>query len=255
MKIIVTLFFLICSSCCSAMSGRAMELTGAVKSESGKPLNGVKVLTYAPSNEGRKLLGATLMTQRYEVTTDQNGFFRLPSHGRLVYFRRDDLRPLTKTLGLSVSRIKVTMEEGAQSLWKIPLCSSLEDNSQRFGLGFRILVPENMLVKKATQFENGGYLFGYDVLGNIEVLINWSGSTSLEPDGEYILGSKEFSERAWVSGKTLGYEIRGVNSDGKLWRRVSFRWGAITYQGNSKVAAEAFDRLVDGMCFDEPKLQ
>jgi hypothetical protein len=255
MKIIVTLFFLFGFSFCSAMSARALELTGAVKSESGKPLNGVKVLTYAPTNGGRELLGTTLTTQRYEVTTDQNGYFRLPSHGRLVYFKRDDLRPLTKILDLSASRIEVTMEEGAQSLWKIPLCSSLADNSQRFGIGFRILVPENMLVKKATQFENGGYLFGYDVHGNIEVLINWSTSTSLEPDEAYFLGSKEFSERAWVSGKTTGYETRGVKSDGKVWRRVSFRWGAITYQGNSKEAAESFDRLIDGMCFEESKLQ
>lgn len=255
MKIIVTLFFLFGFNFCSSISARAIELTGAVKSESGKPLNGVKVLTYAPSNNGRKLLGATLTTQRYEATTDQNGFFTLPSHGRLVYFKRDDLRPLTKILGLTASRVEVTMEEGAQSLWKIPPCSSLADNAQRFGIAFRILVPENMLVKKATQFENGGYLFGYDVRGNIEVLINWSGSTSLEPDEEYFFGSKEFSERTWVSGKTWGYEIRGVNSDGKLWRRVSFRWGAITYQGNSKEAANAFDRLVDGMCFHESDLQ
>lgn len=251
MKIIGTLFFLFGVTFCSALSANANQLTGAVRSESGKPLSGVKVLTYAPSNEGRELLGTTLTTQRYEVTSDQNGVFTLPSHGRLVYFRRDDLRPLTKILGLSARRVEITMEEGAHSVWKIPRCSSLADNSHRFGIGFRILAPANILVKKATQFENGGYLFGYDVNGHIEVLINWSTSTSLEPDEAYLLESKEFSERTWVSGKTTGYEIRGVKSDGKRWRRLSFNWGALTYQGNSKDAAEAFDHLIDGLCFDE----
>src|SRR4030095_6653927 len=165
-----------------AMPTNASELSGVVKSESGRLLAGVKVLTYAPLPEKRDLLGATLTTQRYETATDKNGFFRLPSHGRLVYFRRDDLRPLTKTLGLSATRIEVTMEEGAPTLWRIPSCSLVADSSQRIGIAFKVLVPENILVKKATQFENGGYLFGYSIQGNIETLIIWSDSTSLEPN-------------------------------------------------------------------------
>jgi hypothetical protein len=38
--------------------------------------------------------------------------------------------------------------------------------------------------------------------------------------------------------------------DGKFWRRISLRNGAITYQGNSKEAAKIFDSMIDTMCFD-----
>ena len=118
----------------------------------------------------------------------------------------------------------------------------------------QVVVPKDILFRKATQFENGGYIFGYSVNGHFDSLVIWSDSTSLAPSEEYLFESQDFFERAWVSGKTIGYESRGVKSDGKLWRRVSFRWGVITYQGNSKESARVFDRLIDGMCFDESDL-
>ncbi len=73
----------------------------------------------------------------------------------------------------------------------------------------------------------------------------------MEPDKEFVLASKEFSERTWKSGDITGYEIRGVKSDGKWWRRVSFKGGAIAYQGNSEEAAKVFDSLIDNMCLEE----
>ncbi len=237
---------------CLASSAKAVELSGVVKSEDGKPLSGVQILTYAPLEEKAESLGTQMSTKRHETTTDSNGFFKLPSHGRVVHFKRQDLRPLTKILDLSVKQIQVTMEDGARSLWKIPSCSSVPDKSKRVGIGFMVIVPENIMVRKDEErFENGGYFFGYNNGGRVEVLVNWWESTSLEPSEQYLLDSKEFSERMWVSGKTSGYEIRGVKSDGKLWRRVSLRNGAITYQGNTKESAAVFDKMIDNMCFDE----
>jgi len=32
---------------------------------------------------------------------------------------------------------------------------------------------------------------------------------------------------------------------------VSYRWGAISYQGNSLEAAKVFDNMIDGICFDD----
>ncbi|HXK39659.1 MAG TPA: hypothetical protein VJ837_02395, partial [Candidatus Paceibacterota bacterium] len=85
----------------------------------------------------------------------------------------------------------------------------------------------------------------------VEVLINWWGSTSLEPQDEYLLKSTEFTQRMWVSGAKWGYEFRGTRPDGKVWRRIAIRNGAITYQGNTTEAAKVFDSMIDGMCFDE----
>ncbi len=231
----------------------AAEIVGVVKSEHGKPLSGVQILTYAPAVGSVEILGRQMptSTKRYEVTTDANGFFKIASHGQLIYFHRADLRPLIKIIDFSLRHIDVTMEEGARTLWNVPACS-ITDKSNRVGIGFMVTVPENVIVKKDEgRFEDGGYLFGYPVADQIEVLINWWGSTSLEPAEEYLLESQEFSERMWASGGKWGYEFRGTMSNGKVWRRISLRNGAITYQGNTKEAAKIFDSMIDAMCFDE----
>jgi hypothetical protein len=246
------LILLIAVGCSSVLSVSAVELNGVVKSEHGKALGGVKIFTYAPSDEKAELLGIPLTVKRHETITDSNGLFKLPSHGRVVYFRREDLRPLTKILDLSTKKIEVTMEDGAASLWKIPTCTSVGNKANRMGVGFKVVVPNNVMVKKDDgRFEHGGYFFGYDIHGQIETMINWWESTSLEPSEKFLLESKEFSQRLWISGKFSGLEFRGLTADGKLWRRVSIRNGAITYQGNQKQSAEVFDAMIDSMCFDD----
>ena len=233
--------------------GNAVELNGTVKSENGAPLSGVQLLTYGPEagtiNLGTMKLPSS--SRRYEITTDANGKFKIPSHGRLIYFYRADLRPLTKIVDLSVAQLEVVMEDGAKSVWKVPPCSA-SDKSSRVGVGFMMTVPKDVLFKKDDgKFEEGGYFFGYKTSDRFEALINWWESTSLQPSEEYLLEAKEFSERQWVSGDKWGHDFRGTMRDGKLWRRVSTRNGALTYQGNSKEAAQVFDRMIDTMCFDE----
>jgi hypothetical protein len=246
------LIFLLIAIIGLSSRGSATELSGVVKSEDGKPLSGVQILTYAPAGP-TDILGmhVTTSTKRYEVSTKPDGSFSIPSHGQLVYFHRADLRPLTKIVDSAIKRIEVTMEEGTRTLSKVPACSST-DKSTRVGVGFMVTVPENVVVKKDDQrFEDGGYLFGYRSGKQIEVLINWWGSTSLEPEDKYLLESREFSQRTWVSGEKWGYEFRGTMLDGKVWRRIAIRNGAITYQGNTKEAAKVFDSMIDEMCFDE----
>lgn len=232
----------------------AAELRGVVKSETGTPLNGVAILTYAP-HEGTINLGSMKLpasSKRYEVTTDANGGFVIPSHGRLVYFYRADLRPLTKIVDLSVTKLEVVMEDGAKSLWNIPACSA-SDKSNRVGVGFMVTVPGDVVFKKAADdmFEGGGYFFGYRINDRFEGLINSWESTSLQPSEELLLKAKDFSERRWASGNKWGHDFRGTLSDGKLWRRISTRNGAMTYQTKSSEAAKLFDTMLDTMCFDE----
>jgi hypothetical protein len=214
---------------------------------------GVKILTYAPAAGSIELGDRQLSTssQRYEVVTDSHGCFKIPSHGRLLFFHRADLRPLTKIVDLTLERLDVIMEDGARTDWQLPPCSN-SDKSSRIGVGFMVAVPENVMVQKDEgRFEGGGFLFGYRIAGQVEVLINWWGSTSLEPEEGYLLKSREFSQRMWKSGEKWGYEFRGTLPDGKVWRRIAIRNGAITYQGNTKEAARVFDSMIDATCFDE----
>ena len=73
----------------------------------------------------------------------------------------------------------------------------------------------------------------------------------MEPEDKYLLESRDFSQRVWVSDEKWGYEFRGTMSDGKVWRRIAIRNGAITYQGNTREAAKVFNSMIDAMCFDE----
>src|SRR5258705_4560110 len=183
--------FLLFATIGLGLTGTATELSGVVKSEDGKPLSGVQILTYAPAGPADILgMHVETSTKRYEVSTRSDGSFSIPSHRQFVYFHRADLRPLTKIVDLAIKQIQVTMEEGSRTLWKIPACSPT-DKSTRVGIGFMLTVPKNMMVKKdEKRFEDGGYLFGYRVGEQIEVLINWWESTSLEPAEKYLLESR-----------------------------------------------------------------
>jgi len=73
-------------------TGNATELSGVIKSEDGKPLSGVQILTYAPAGPADILdMHVNTSTKRYEVSTKPDGSFSIPSHGQLVYFHRADL--------------------------------------------------------------------------------------------------------------------------------------------------------------------
>jgi hypothetical protein len=64
----------------------ATPLSGVIRSQNGQPIPRMKVLTFAPLVRQTKFPDANMSTQRYEVMCDDKGFFRLPDHGRVVYF-------------------------------------------------------------------------------------------------------------------------------------------------------------------------
>lgn len=248
----VKLILLISALLSLSTTARAFELKGTVKSEDGKPLAGVQISTYAPAGPA-KILGMQVQssTKHYEITTGADGSFKLPGHGRLVYFHRVDLRPLTKIIELTATQLDIIMEDGSRSLWKIPACSA-QEKSTRVGVGFMVNVPKSVIVKDAKdRFEDGGYLFGHQVGERVEILVNWWESSSLEPLEKYLLESDQFSQRMWTSGDKWGYEFRGTLPNGKVWRRIAMKNGAIAYQENSKEAATVFDSMLDAVCFDE----
>jgi len=143
------------------------------------------------------------------------------------------------------------MEEVAATLWKVLQCK-VESDKARSGIAFKVLVPDDVQAKKDVRFDLAAYLYGYQMPdGKFEVMVNWQDSTSSHPSEDTLLEAKEFTERVWVAGERFGYDIRGERRDGKVWRFVNYRWGAISYQGNSREAAKEFDKMIDGMCFDE----
>lgn len=230
----------------------ATPLSGLIKSEASQPIPKVKVITYAPLDKQTKFLGLNMTTKRHEAYSDEKGVFRLPDHGRIVYFTHPEKRPLTKIVDFSASTLHVTMEEASATLWKVPQCSAIPDANHRPGIAFKVNVPDGVIVKKDVRFDLDVYYYGYRMPeGKFEVMVNWQDSTSAHPSEEWLLEAKRFTERVWMAGKRLGYDIRGERPDGKVWRYVVYRWGALSYQGNSSEAAKIFDKMIDGMCFSE----
>lgn len=230
----------------------ATPLRGVIKSVNGQPIPKVKVLTFAALQSPTTFMGLSMSTHRYDAISDEKGFFHLPDHGRIIYFTHSaEHRPVTKILPLSATTIQVVMEEAATTLWKVPLCKSTSDEI-RTGVAFKLIVPDGVLVKKILRFDLDTYVYGYQRSdGKFDSMSNWQDSTSSHPEEHILLDAEQFTERVWIGGERFGYDVRGVSRDGKFWRFVSYRWGAISYYDNSPEAAKAFDKMIDGMCFDE----
>ncbi|MGH9941376.1 MAG: hypothetical protein ACRD9R_03335 [Pyrinomonadaceae bacterium] len=245
-KNFISVFLLVFIGTAFDLSARAAPLNGVIKSEKGQSIPNVKVLTYAPLQRQTEY-----PAQRYEVISDAKGRFRLPAHGRIVHFTHPEQRPVTKILPLSATTIQVVMEEVTATLWKVPQCQ-VESGRTRTGIAFKVVAPDDVQAKNGVRFDLDTYFYGYQMPdGKFEVMVNWQDSTSSHPSEETLLEAKHFTERVWVSGERFGYDTRGERRDGKVWRFVNYRWGAISYQGNSREAAKAFDKMIDGMCFDE----
>ncbi len=250
MKSSSVLFIVFISFVCE-LCACGTPLSGIIRSDKGQPLAHVKVLTYAPLQKETKSLGLNMTTQRYEVMSDERGFFRLPDHGRVVYFTQRAQRPVTKILALSATTVQVVMEAAAATLWQVPQCKT-ETDKAKTGIAFKVLALNNVQAKQDVRFGLDIFYYDYQMPGGqIERMVNWQDSTSSHPREETFLEAKEFTERVWAAGERFGYDVRGERHNGKVWRYVSYRWGALSYQGSSPESAQVFDKMIDGMCFEE----
>jgi hypothetical protein len=252
MKAVFSIALLVIIGLAIEPGANATPLTGVIKSINGQPIAKVKVLTFAPLGNPTKVMGVQMGAQRFEVTSDEQGVFRLPDHGRVVYFTlAQQQRPVTKILSLTATNIQVVMEEAAPTLWKIPLCKATADET-RSGVAFKVVASDNVLVKKIVRFDLDAYGYGYQLPdGKFASMANWQDSSPSHPDETLLLDAKQLAERVWVAGERFGYDVRGVSADGTFWRFVSYRWGAISYHHILPAAAKSFDKMLDGMCFDE----
>lgn len=243
MKFILALIAIVTLNATSA-SG----LTGKVKSETGKPLAGVEILTYAPAGPAT-ILGRQVQSssKRYEVKTAADGTFSIPSHGQFVFFHRSDLRPLTKMIELTARHVEITMEDGSKSLWNVPACSA-QDKKERLGVGLLVRVPANVVSKKDE--EQSRYFFEYRAGEQLQKMVNWWDSTSLQPADETLLQSTQFSQRMWKSGDKWGYDFRGTLPNGSAWRWIAIKNGAIVYRGTPKEPTTIFDSMLHNLCLD-----
>jgi hypothetical protein len=222
----------------------AGQLTGTVKSKSGNALKNVRVYSRAESQFAA--------LDNFLTTTDEQGRFKLLTHGKIVFFRFLGFQPLVKILEGNPAHIDVVLESTQDSAWQIPACPSEFDPEAYIGmgkLGYKLLLPSAAPTSKSKDSQDFYYTVFYRQQPNEETLTYYWNWTALGfPKEELILSSGEFSIRSFSHGKYGGLDVSGRAKNGKRWRFVGIDGTEISYEHVSKEAADYFDRIINGMC-------
>lgn len=215
----------------------ATELTGIVRSKSGISLANVSVTSQCEPS--------------VQTKTDADGFFRLPAHGKVVFFRHPGFRPLSKILDSTTTAVQIVLEESAQTEWKVPSHRNASHAERYIGDESKLAVPKGVMLKKIQDADYLLYII-YDRKNKHELLEVWFGlnvSSGYPPD-DLLISSSEFTERSWTSGTGTGVDLQGRLKTGERWRWTSLLSGMARYRVKSEEAANSFDRIIDSFYCD-----
>lgn len=221
---------------CGWSAASAAEISGIVRSRSGKPLEGVTVLSHC---------------RRFLAETDSNGFYKLvgtglPDCDNVIFFSLQGFRPLLKIVDMTTTEVNAVLDEMAKADWEIPACSG---SGKRIGWGLYIPVPKGASLRKGRSI-HGSY-FEMRLLNNGKyVLLNGTGSVRARgfPEDRWLLETKEFTLRAWRFGDVEGIDVRGQAKDGTFWRFFGMFANEFTYSGVAEETAKFLDTIIDGAC-------
>jgi hypothetical protein len=213
----------------------AGKLIGTVRSSSGRPLPGVTV--------------ATKCEPCVETKTDGKGWFRLPEHGRVVFFRHPDFRPLSKVLDLGVDPIEVVLQDKGNSEWRIPNCQGMPSKEfQSIGFISKLLVPRGPTIKKIQDSDYVLYVIHNRYpTAQLEIWFGLSVTNGYPPE-ELLLLSREFTERSWTCTLGAGVDLNGRLRSGEFWRWTTLAAGVATYRTKSEQVAKSFDKIINSEC-------
>jgi hypothetical protein len=226
---------------------QANQLTGTVRSTSGKPLKGVRVYSRASDQFAP--------VENFLTTTDEKGAFKLPAHGNVTFFKLPGHQPLAKPLEGGLNQIEVVLEDASATEWLIPPCLGSSAPGTYVGpekVGFRLPISSDDLIDKGQGDHDSFYTIRYKSSQSVEALIYYTSYMLLGfPSEDMMRASGEFSLRSFRSGKYGGIDMRGRFKDGRYWRFVGIDGTEISYKNVSQEAANYFDRIIDGMCVNQ----
>jgi len=234
LRFIAALILVSTPLCISSFSA---DLTGTVKSQSGKPVPDVTVTSGGAAGGTTK--------------TDARGFFKLTKHSRVVFFRHFDYRPLSKIVDQDATLLDVTLEDSIGSERPVASCSSAEDRRNRIGYDLKYLLPKGLKFKQVRDIDYVEW-FVYDEKNKRDWLEIWYGPTvsSGFPSEDLLTSSRSFTERYRRSAMGRSVDVQGVSTNGTRWRYTRSPFGLATYKEASVEAAVLFDRIIDEACVD-----
>src|SRR5262249_47818024 len=114
------------------------ELDGKVVAESGEPVAGVTVITKTP----------TPQPQSRTTTTDADGHFHFANPAQILQFRKDEFRPHTQLVDLSLTSTIIVLHDSKISEWTVKTCSPEQLKEKRVGDGISFELPSGAKVRK-----------------------------------------------------------------------------------------------------------
>jgi len=226
---------LFCLADAQQSRGQVLTIEGHVRTVQGNPISDVRI----------DRLG----------TSDENGHFKIAGdflfYRKTLVFDKKGFVPQVVSVNPPPSNLEVTLEpEKDTSVSDIPACSAAKVSGSRVvGTNLRLTVPKRLKFKTGTDVDYIYYLIGLAKNGKTDWLRGGWGLYygSVYPGGETFLGLDHYSYRR----TSVGIDWRGVTKDGRYWRYFgapSF-FDTYYYETDSKQAADIFDKILDGVCY------
>lgn len=154
---------------------------------------------------------------------------------------------------VAILLLGVCIPAGAQENYLLSECS---DHQRKKGLGerLRITVPKGARTEKG----GGGHYWTYDVgfgKKNFRVWMNgiFGHVATSGKVPKYMLSETLLSNRVWSFQETEGVDVKGRLGNGNYWRYLGTFGESIKYFDVPKDAADFFDIILDGVCYNPPK--
>ena len=229
---------------CIGAKYQSAELVGYVVSTSGKPIPNVFVYS-------RTLSNIEMNDPSPYQYTDSRGMFKLAKPGKVIFLQHSGYRPLAKVVDTPTRRIEITLEDAIASERIIPICAKSNISNVFLGSNIRMPLSPEMEVKTSKNIDSSTTSFGYKKNTTVFWLNLWVVSSHGFPNEELVLSSSNVFSCSVRRGEKEGVEMMGHSIDGKYWRHVSVGLNEISYQDVPVDVATQFDKMINGMCFNE----
>src|SRR5215471_13523962 len=123
----------------TTLTGLAGQLpvSGTVRTAFGKPLAGVRVFC---------------TRDRYSETDDQ-GRFRLPNRGEVIFLQHIGYRPVVLISSKLTDALDIAMEDAGPTEFRVPSCDRSDSNKRFTFAGFSFAVPKHSRVRKGRDVD------------------------------------------------------------------------------------------------------
>lgn len=213
----------------------ANSLSGTVRSMSGAPIQGIRVVGLAQGTS--------------EVFTDRYGYFSLPTAGRVLLFENDSYAPRFMEVGKSDSPLNVHLEDRASRELSVPACTGTlrPRTSPLRRLAFRL--PRGLSAAKSVDVDYSLVSVFWKKSKGMYLRI-WESTISTGlPSEQFFNGLVGNINTTPIDlDGTKGYDIRVKKATGRISRRFGVFYTYASYEDVPPETAERFDRVIDSFC-------